>query len=606
MIRVLPPQIVNQIAAGEVVERPFSVVKELVENSLDAGSTRITVDLEEGGMQLIRITDNGAGFSSADLELAFTSHATSKLAELADLDHIASLGFRGEALASIGAISRAWIRSRQDGVDSGYEVRSEGGAVQDVRPCACPPGSILEIRDLFYNTPARRRFLKTPRAEKAKCQDLLIRLALARLDVDFTFTVDGKEVLRLPAGENLRDRVGRTFGPRLAKSLVEVEHQIDNYRVEGWIADPDASRRDSTQELLYINGRCAKDKSVLFAVRQAYREFLMHGRYPVYFLHLSLPPEDVDVNVHPTKSEVRFVNGRLASGVLNRAVKQALMANDTRESSLSVGEDRPQARSGLPDLPQDLFGRGDVAATPSFQGRAASAGGGEQVVFESADREFSPHAEPETRAADDSVEPAAAPSPFAALQQRRFLQVHNLYLLFEGEDGIVVVDQHALHERVLYERFRARHDDRALAVQRLLVPDVVEVEEADKEWLLSGQEALAAQGFLIEDFGAGAVAIQGIPAVLGRANPKKVVETFLDGVGEAESRPSAREAIVERFHSMACRAAVMSGDRLSEVEIAALLEEAQTLEHPHNCPHGRPTVLTFTGPELEKYFRRRV
>ena len=232
-------------------------------------------------------------------------------------------------------MSRAWIRSRLHDVDSGFEVRANGGTIEPVRPCGCPPGSIVEIRDLFHNTPARRRFLKTPRAEKAKCQDLLIRLALARLDVDFTFTVDEKQVLRLPAGESLKDRVSRAFGRQLAKSLHEVEHRVDRYRVEGLIADPDAARRDSTKELLYINGRCAKDRSVMFAVRQAYREFLMHGRFPVYFLNLWLPPDEVDVNVHPTKAEVRFVNPRLASGILHEAV--AADARDGRAPCVEPG-----------------------------------------------------------------------------------------------------------------------------------------------------------------------------------------------------------------------------------------------------------------------------
>jgi len=589
VIRVLPAQIVNQIAAGEVIERPFSVVKELVENSLDAGATRITVELVSGGVQMIRITDDGAGFSAADLGLAFASHATSKLSELADLDHIASLGFRGEALASIGAVSRAWIRSRRPDADSGFEVRAEGGAIEPVRPCGCPKGSIVEIRDLFHNTPARRRFLKTPRAEKAKCQDLLVRLALTRLDVDFTFTVDEKQVLRLPSGETLKDRVARTFGRQLSRSLLEVEHRVDKYRVEGLIADPDSSRRDSTQELLYINGRCAKDRSVMFAVRQAYREFLMHGRFPVYFLSLWLPPDEVDVNVHPTKAEVRFVNPRMASGILHEAVRRTLAAGEYRSSSLAVGEDMPRARSGLPDLPRDLFAR-PVGPSESTQPDSV--------------REASPVDPVPATGSAPREEARQRPSPFATLRERSFLQVHDLYLVFEGDEGIIVVDQHALHERVLYERFRARHDARAMKVQRLLIPEVLELCEADKEWLLAGKDALAEQGFLLDDFGGGSIAVHGVPAVLGRADARTLVETFLAGDGEV--RPSAREAIVERFHSMACRAAVMSGDRLTEEEIRSLLVEAQTLEHPHNCPHGRPTVLTFTSNELERYFRRKV
>lgn len=589
MIKVLPPQIVNQIAAGEVIERPFSVVKELVENSIDAGATRVHVELEDGGTRLIRISDDGCGFTPADLELAFVSHATSKLGALDDLDHIASLGFRGEALASVGAISRAWIKSRVPGAEAGAEIRNEGGEIGALRPCGTPPGSIIEIRDLFFNTPARRRFLKAPRAEKARCQDLLVKLALARLDIDFRLTVDGKEVLVLPAGESLRDRVGRCFGRQLAKGLREVCHESGKYRVEGLCGDPDQARRDATQELLYINGRCAKDRSVMFAIRQAYKEFLMHGRYPVYFLQLHLPPEEVDVNVHPTKSEVRFVDSRHAAGVLHAGVKQALEAGFGRAASLQVGDGMPRARSGLPELPQGLFGSGGAATPPPA---AAAATPQVELVRESA-----------PAAAEEPVV-EVRPNPFHRLRESRFLQVLNLYLVFEGDDGIVVVDQHALHERVLYEQFKARHDSRETKVQRLLVPEVLELSATDKDWLLSAQDSLAGEGLLIEDFGGNSLAVQGIPVVLHKANPRKLIEVFLKGDGEG--RPSAREAIVERFHSMACRAAIMSGDKLSDEEIKALLADAQTLEHPHNCPHGRPTVLTFEAPELERYFRRKV
>jgi DNA mismatch repair protein MutL len=615
MIRVLPPRIINQIAAGEVIERPFSVVKELVENSLDAGATRISVELADGGTRLIRVTDDGAGFSAADLELGFVSHATSKLAELADLDHIASLGFRGEALASIGAISRAAIKSRQPEVESGFEVRCVGGEIEAVRPCGTTPGSIVEIRDLFYNTPARRRFLRAPRAEKARCQDLLVRLALARLDVDFTLTVDDQQVLRLPSAETLRDRVGRTFGRQLAERMIEVEHRAGAYRVEGLVCHPDLARRDSTLEILFINGRCAKDRGVGFAVRQAYKEFLMHGRYPAYFLGLWLPPDEVDVNVHPTKSEVRFVQQRLASGVLHEGVRRALHASGIRVAGIAVGDALPRAQSGLPELPHDLFGRADVPPSPlAPRGSGVAEVGADYAsavpydagATTAAGNAAATDAAGNAAAADAATghaERGAAANPFHQLRERAFLQVANLYLVFEGEDGIVVVDQHALHERVLYERLRARHDARGVQVQRLLVPAVIDLGATDKEWLLAAKDELGAEGFVFDDFGGPSIAVSGIPAVLTRANPQTLVETFL--AADGAQRPTARDAIVERFHSMACRASVMRGDRLATEEIKALLQAAQTLEHPHNCPHGRPTVLTFSGGELERYFRRK-
>ncbi len=585
MIRVLAPTVVNKIAAGEVVERPFSVVKELVENSLDAGAQRVHVEIEEGGTQSIRVTDDGSGFTKPDLELAFASHATSKLSELADLDHIASLGFRGEALAAVGAISRAHLKSRRHDAEAGFEVRCGGGQMESLRPCGTPQGTVITVRDLFYNTPARRRFLKSARAERSKCQELLVRLALARLDVDFTFVADGKTVLRLPAGETLQDRIGRTFGARIARSLHEVSHQLEKYRVDGVVGDPDLARRDSTLEVLYINGRAAKDRGATFAIRQAYKAWLVGGRFPVYFLTLWLPPEEVDVNVHPTKAEVRFTHPRLACGIMHGAVQRSLGGRGTsieasapgQAPGLAIGEALPRARSGLPDLPADLFAR-DV---PSRLSAGALA----------------------TPAVREQGPPAAEPNPFQSLERRRFLQVMNLYLVFEGTSGIVVVDQHALHERVLYERFKRRSEGRPMQVQRLLVPEVVELSPTDKAWLLDAQDALAGEGLLFEDFGGNAIAVGGIPAVLDRADPRRLVESFLAGDGD---RPTTRDAVVERFHSMACRRAIMSGDALGDEEIRALLAEAQELEHPHNCPHGRPTVLTFTAGELERFFRRKV
>ncbi|MFO1052347.1 MAG: DNA mismatch repair endonuclease MutL [Planctomycetota bacterium] len=589
MIRVLRPEVVDKIAAGEVVERPFSVVKELVENSLDAGATRIAVDLVAGGRELIRVRDDGAGFAPEDLPLAFVSHATSKLSELEDLDCIASLGFRGEALASIGSISRATIRSRRVADGSGHEIACEGGRLAELRPCGCPPGTVVEIRDLFFNTPARQRFLRTADAERARIEELLARLALARLDVDFTLIAEGRERLRLVAGESLRERVVRVFGARVGDLCSEVDVQWDDHRVQGLIGSPDIARRDQALGLLYVNGRLVRDRNATQAIRQAYRAFVMPGMQPVFVLHLAMPPAEVDVNVHPTKAEVRFQNSRRVCGLLHEAAQQGLRAHgNTTDAAgpLQVAEDKPRAHTGFPDLPRDLFAR-EIAA-PSV-GPSLSHGTARVVTSAS------------------SAPSDARPNPFAALRSARFLQVMDLYLLMEGRDGVVVVDQHALHERVLYERLLRRHAARgAAAVQRLLVPEVIELQPVDKEWLLAHRGELAEEGLLLDDFGGRAIAVHGMPAVLGRCAPRALVEDLLgDGAGSGEARPRAHDAVVERFHSMACRAAVMSGDRLHDDEIAALLEEAATLEHPHNCPHGRPTVLTFTAAELERFFRRR-
>jgi len=581
MIRVLPADVVNQIAAGEVIERPFSIVKELVENSLDAGGQRIHVEISDGGKTLIRVTDDGGGFTADDLELAFVGHATSKLEQAADLACIGSLGFRGEALASIGSVSRARILSRVKAVAEGFSIQCDGGDVGEVRPCGTPPGTVVEVRDIFYNTPARRHFLKTTRAEKARIQDMLVRLALARLDVDFTFVADGRQALRLPADETLKARVRRVYGEDIASNLMEVDREIGDYRVVGLVADPDVARRDTTMELLYVNGRCARDRASSHSVRQAYRDYLIHGRFPIYFLALTLPPAQVDVNVHPTKAELRFLNGRKACGLLHDAVKSALGDRGLAVSTGSASALRP--RSGFPDLPADLFGR---QRQPISTG---STGPG------------SVRAVPEVGQSDE----VAVPHPFRDLGAGRVLQVRDLYIVVEGTDGLVIIDQHALHERVLYEKLRHRDHDREVKIQRLLSPVVVEATASDKAWLLEAAEVLAKEGFLVEDFGGSAVAIQGIPALLSRARPEKIVEALTEG-GGSDPLPRARDAIADRFHSMACRSSVMSGDQLSDAEIVSLLEEAASLEHPHNCPHGRPTVISFGWGELEGFFQRRV
>jgi DNA mismatch repair protein MutL len=366
VIKKLPPAVVNQIAAGEVVERPSSVVKELVENSLDAGAERIRVEIKQGGAESILIGDDGDGFLPEDLPLAFASHATSKLAEVADLDHIGSLGFRGEALASIGAVSRARIQSRRRGAREGWEIRCDGGVETAPMPCGCPEGTRLEVRDLFFNVPARRRFLKAAHAERARIQELIAELSLARLDVDFTFVADDREVLRLPRGETLAQRFARCFGDDLARGLVPVARTFPGLSIEGLIGEPDLARRDGKLELMFVNGRLARESSALHSVRQAYREYLMGGRFPIYALLVSLPPDQVDVNVHPRKAEVRFVEPRKVAGCLHETVRATL------QGRVGLGA----SAGGVvlsPELPRALRA-GAVGAAPPRAVSAVDAG----------------------------------------------------------------------------------------------------------------------------------------------------------------------------------------------------------------------------------------
>lgn len=617
MIRVLPPEVINQIAAGEVVERPFSVVKELVENALDAGATRVEVELVEGGRESIVVRDDGAGFEPEDLPLAFVGHATSKLSELRDLEFVASLGFRGEALASIGSVSTASIRSRRHDREEGFEVRCEQGQMSEVKPCGCPPGTRIEVHGLFAAIPARRRFLKTPRAERARIQDLLARLSLSRLDVAFKLRGDDRVLLDLPSGDDLKARVTKIAGRAMGDAMVSVRSERDDLVVEGLAGLPDAARRDSQWSLLYVNGRLCSDRAALHAIKAAYQGYLVHGRQPVWVLMLSIPPSEVDVNVHPQKSEVRFADSRRITGFLHRAVTDAIHdAGLERHAIVEAGGDRPRAQSGFPALPNDLFARVDRSTSPkalptsgpgraelvsetgdrpkdSLVSEAAAAAGGAELV-----REHSSEPVDSSDPADSNDDPF-----WRELGSRHFLRVLDLYLVFESPDGLVVVDQHALHERILFERFLRRAKlGESVQVQRNLIPDVVELSARDKEWLLEHRELLSSEGFEFEDFGGQAIAIHAAPLLLGKVRGRRLVEELL-GSGD-DPLPKARDALIERFHSKACRAAVMAGDRLSDQEIRELLIEASRCEEPSRCPHGRPTVLTFPPSELERYFGR--
>ena len=594
MIKKLPPAVVNQIAAGEVVERPSSVVKELVENALDAGGKRVRVEIRGGGAESIVVADDGEGFLPEDLPLAFASHATSKLSSVHDLEHIGSLGFRGEALASIGAVAKARIQSRRRGAREGWEIRCEGGVETPSQPCGCPEGTRLEVRELFFNVPARRRFLKSPHAERARIQELIAELSLARLDVDFTFVADDREILRLPGDESLAQRFQRCFGDELGKGLLPVSRTFPGLSVEGLVGEPDLARRDGKLELTFVNGRLARESSALYAVRQAYREYLMGGRFPVYVLQLVLPADQVDVNIHPRKAEVRFVESRKVAGCLHETVRAALqgrMGVPMAAGGVVIAPELPRARSGFPSLPPSLFADGGAAPSAApVEPRTAAV----PVVVREPAPAFS---------GGPSAAPVVRPNPFQRVSGR-YLQVMDLYLLLEAPDGLLVVDQHALHERVMYEKLRRQHDARDVQTQRLLVPAVVEVTPGEMAWFETAREALAKEGLVVEAFGPTAVAVHAMPAVLARLDPKKLVRSLAMGDEGAGAAP-LRDLVADKFHSMACRSAVMSGDRLADEEIRALLAEAATLEHPHNCPHGRPTVLTFSAPELERYFRRR-
>ena len=602
----LPEVVRNQIAAGEVIERPASVVKELVENALDAGATRVQVDLEEGGAKLVRVTDDGVGMNAADLRLAFEPHATSKLREASDLDHIASLGFRGEALASIGSVARCSIFSRRAADETGQRIENEGGRIEGPREAGGPRGTALEVRDLFYNTPARRRFLKRPSTELSRCLEVVQRMALGHLDVGFVATHGQKRSYDVEASMDLLARIRRTFGAELAEALVPVEATDGGVQLFGYVAPPRFARRDLARQMWFLNGRTVKDRVLMRVLKEAFRGFVEPGRQPVAFLHLSMDPALVDVNVHPAKAEVRFREDRRLFGFLVNALRPAVAQTDMATPGEGLLR-RALSREGLPLHPgqgalPDPGGLRDPSALPARPYPREPF-----VVREVPGEPYRPPARPGIEELPDYA-PAPPPVLTAAgvdTLPGPFLQIDRTYLVRALPDGFEVVDQHALHERITYEGLLREMQGGQVEVQRLLVPEVVEVSRAELALLIEHREALAKVGIELDAFGETEVAVHGLPSRLRHPDPMGLVRDVAQLLATTGKSPEAADVIEEVLHRAACRSSVMAGDELSEDEIRALLRRGRELESDQTCPHSRPTRVRFTLGDLERAFHRR-
>jgi len=595
-IAQLPELVKNQIAAGEVIERPASVVKELVENALDAGASRIHLDLEEGGVALIRIVDDGCGIPPAEIPLAFASHATSKLSDVADLDHIATLGFRGEALASIASVARCRMFSRVRGTTLGASVEIEGGRLGEIRESGGPEGTRIEVRDLFFNTPARRRFLKATATELGRCLDIVQRLALAQPGVGFVVTHDGRRAFEVEPAMDLRARVRRTFGAELADALAPVEARDGDTVLSGFVAPPRFARNDTTRQMWFLNGRPLRDKILARVLKDAYRGFIVDGRQSVAFLSLSMDPAKVDVNVHPAKAEVRFRDERRMFGFLVASLRGAVSALD-----MATPGERMIDSAARRDGPAPLARQFTLPA-PAWQ-LPPEPRPRELPVFvrESAPAEAMPASG--AAATPASSEPAAAPRPTPV--RGPLLQVGRTYILVANDDGFEIVDQHALHERLTLEDLKAELARGAVEVQRRLVPELVEVGGAAAELVEPHLESLARIGLLLARFGSGTIAVHGVPARFRRSDPSALVHEVIAAVERTGAAPGAEDLLEEILHRTACRSSVMAGDELSELEMRALLARARDESNSQTCAHGRPTRVRFTLADLEKAFYRR-
>jgi DNA mismatch repair protein MutL len=618
-IRRLPPVLIDRIAAGEVVERPAAVVKELAENALDAGAHAIEVVIDGGGRRLVRVADDGAGMGPDDLALAVERHATSKL-DGEDLLAISTLGFRGEALPSIGAVARLAITSRPRGAPSAFEIRVEGGVVSPPRPAALAQGTRVEVRDLFYATPARLKFLKSDRAEAAAAADVVRRLALARPDVAFTLVLDDRAPVTFPARAGDADgraaRIADVLGAEAGANVIPVEGMREGVLLEGLAGLPTFSKANSLSQFLFVNGRPVRDKLLMGAVRAAYADLLPSDRHPVLALFFTLDPREVDVNVHPAKTEVRFRDGGNVRALIVRTLKDALAARAPRTAATIadrlVALARPEPSGAAPAQPG--FGAGRQAAYAAPFGRPA---GGYDWRASPALPLGAPEDAPAGAAAPVPA-PLALPSAdaraFAAAPEAGDLdlplgaaraQLHETYILAQTREGLVLVDQHAAHERLVYERLKAALARDGVARQGLLIPAVVELDAAEAGLILERAAELSALGLDIEPFGPGAVLVRAVPALLGDCDAARLVRDLAEHAGEWDDALPLERRLLHVAATMACHGSVRAGRRLKVEEMNALLREMEATPNAGECNHGRPTFVTLSLRDVEKLFARR-
>ena len=598
-IRQLEPAIINRIAAGEVVERPASVVKELVENALDAGARRIEVLSDGGGRRLIRVSDDGSGMTEEDLALAVERHATSKLPE-DDLLAIRTLGFRGEALPSIGAVARLAITTRHASAPHAWAITVDAGAKSELRPAALDAGTRVEVRDLFYATPARLKFLKTDRSEGAAIRETVRRLAMSRSDVAFTLAGEERAPVTwaaaLPGAPGRLARLGDILGSDFAANAIEIAGGRNGLALEGYAALPTLSRANALGQYLFVNGRPVRDKLLLGAVRAAYADYLARDRQPILALFIELDPREVDVNVHPAKTEVRFRDGGLVRALIVRALQEAL----TREGRRSASTGGTATVAAL---------RPSIAPRPGWDWRASPARPAFPVAGATALAGFREAAQAAFAAGDPAADTRAEAAPAVELIDRPLgaarAQLHETYIVAQTRDGIVIVDQHAAHERLVYERLKTALDKSGVARQILLIPEVVELDEADVERLVARADELARYGLVLEGFGPGAVAVRETPGLLGEIDAGALVHDLAEHMAEWDEALPLERRLLHVAATMACHGSVRAGRRLKPEEMNALLREMEATPNSGQCNHGRPTYVELKLGDIERLFGRK-
>ena len=592
-IRPLPDQLVNQIAAGEVIDRPASVVKELLENALDAGADQLEVTIHGGGRKRIVVQDNGQGMSAEELPLALTRHATSKIHSLEDLEQVASLGFRGEALPSIASVSRFQMTSRTPEAEHGWSVRADGGKLQAVMPAACEPGTRVQVEDLFYNTPARRKFLRAEKTEFGHIDELIKRLALARPQVHFRLSHNGKVVRNLPrcvdeAGR--MKRLGSLLGPAFVEQALPVQMEHPELRLHGWVAQPAYSRSQADQQFFFVNGRMVRDRLVTHAIRQAYQDVLYHGRHPAYVLFLELDPQWVDVNVHPAKSEVRFREGRQVHDFLFRSLHRALA--ETRagtQATFAPSPGSPASITGAVSTPASP----DTARAPTQPGLHLPRSSTGQIRQTVALYEAVQQQDPVAQAPEGEY-----PLGFA------LAQLHGVYILAQNRHGLVLVDMHAAHERITYEKMKAEHAQARLQQQTLLVPVELMLSESEADLAEQQEATFARAGIRLRRTGPESLRVEAVPSLLAQGDPAALVRDMLAELKRHGQTRLAEQQMDELLATMACHGSVRANRQLTLEEMNALLRQMEATERSGQCNHGRPTWTQLDMKALDRLFLR--
>lgn len=581
-IVVLDQNMVNMIAAGEVIERPASVVKELVENSIDAGATKITIAVEDGGRKLISVTDNGCGMDAEDSACAFEPHTTSKIKTSDDLRTISTLGFRGEALASIASVAQVKAISRTKDQLAANSIEIDCGSKGEVMPCSGDAGTTIQVRDLFYKLPARRKFLKSANTEITHIIEQFIRIALAENNIDLGLTHNGKDIYRLTASVGIRSKIAELFSPEIADQLLETQSDEKGLRIMAFIGKPAIATTSNRLQYIFLNGRFIRDKFISHAIKEAFRGAIDPARFPVAFVFIQMPYEDYDVNVHPTKIEVRFYNANLVHSQILACIREKLLSTDldtlARVPQIASAAAPPLRRdSRIAEAMEEFFKRHRPAGQRHLDFEWHRLGARENTASE--------------------VEGMAVP-------QSKFIQIHDSFIIAESDEGFIIIDQHALHERIMYEQLRRRVQANPLESQKLLMPETLQLTKTQMDILENNRGLFDKLGIEFVPFGPKTTAIQSFPVLLAAAEPAEFLRDVLDLIAEKGATLDSATLFDEVLHMAACKAAIKAGNKLTDGEIQQLLADKDTVEHSSHCPHGRPTVIKFTLAELEKQFKR--